>query len=87
MPKYEIRRDYQGYVRGFEVREITAGSMDEALANFHRGTVISEDIVRDDTSTTDMSIEEIHPPKPPVVLTPTQQRLLDFAMSLKGKKQ
>lgn len=57
LKKFTVTRYYQGYVRGEEVREVIATDEAEAQENFHAGTLVSENTIRDDTSTTDWNIE------------------------------
>ena len=78
MATYRVTRNFSGYVRGYEIREIEADSEEEALAQFHRGIVISDEIVRDDTSTQSMDAELVIPPVVPEPLSANAQRMLDL---------
>lgn len=75
---YKVTRTFSGYVRGYEVHEVEAGSEEEAIAQFHQGKVINENIDRDDTSTQTIYAELILPVVPPKPLSPNAQRLLDL---------
>lgn len=55
---YTVRRGYQGYVRGEEVRKVMAVSAQAAEAAFWEGEFVSQDNIRDDTATTDYSAYE-----------------------------
>ena len=45
---YEVRLDFSGYSRGYEVRMIEANSPEEASENWYGGEVEREGITRDD---------------------------------------
>lgn len=79
MPKFLVTRQFSGYVRGQETREVIADSAEEAESMFYAGTEVSSDIIRDDTNTNGYDVEEVKPPKPLPVLTAEQSRLLNVA--------
>lgn len=74
MPIYHVKREFSGYVRGHEIREVIADSEEEAKESFYAGNEISSEIIRDDTSTNSLDAELQIPPKK-VVLSPKQQLL------------
>jgi hypothetical protein len=58
MKEYKVVRNYSGYVRGSVTYTVLAKSEEEALRNWYGGEEVSNDIIRDDTETTDVWISE-----------------------------
>ena len=56
--EYTVVRDYQGYVRGSVTYTVMAESEEEARQNWYSGEEVSNDIVRDDTETTDVWVSK-----------------------------
>lgn len=56
--EYTVVRDYQGYVRGSITYKVLAESEEEALQNWYSGEEVHNNIVRDDTETTDVWVNK-----------------------------
>jgi hypothetical protein len=56
--EYIVTRDYSGYVRGYATYRVLASSKEEALENWYDGTELSNEIVRDDTETYNISVDD-----------------------------
>lgn len=78
MPRYKVTRDFSGYVRGYETREVEADSEEEAKDSFYSGVLVYEEITRDDTHS-DYSARLVAPTQPAPILTAVQQKLLSVA--------
>lgn len=58
MKEYTVIKEYSGYVRGYTTYTVLAQSEEEALENWYSGIEVDNNIVRDDTNTTDIWISK-----------------------------
>lgn len=56
MKEYTVTSEYCGYIRGNITYKVLAESEEDALRKYQAGEEICNDIIRDDTETTDVWI-------------------------------
>lgn len=59
MSKFKVTREFSGYCRGVEDFLIEAASEEEAKENYWDGVSLGTEIIRDDTETQELYVEEV----------------------------